>query len=75
MTISGKLRFGYESATSAANAKTSGVGVTDGNVIFAAVEDLGGGLKATASMDVRVRGRDNATDAESGAAATGNNGV
>ncbi|MBK6388185.1 MAG: porin [Rhodoferax sp.] len=31
--------------------------VTDGNVAFAAVEDLGGGLKAGVSMDVRVRGR------------------
>ncbi len=62
VTLSGKLRFGYESATSATNAKTSGVGVTDGNVIFAATEDLGGGLKATASMDVRVRGRDTAAD-------------
>jgi len=35
----------------------SGFGVTDGNVTFAASEDLGGGLKAAVSMDVRVRGR------------------
>jgi len=62
VTLSGKLRFGYENAKAADGAKSSGVGVTDGNVIFAATEDLGGGLKATASMDVRVRGRDTATD-------------
>jgi len=63
VTISGKLRFAYETATSAANATTSGLGVTDGNIIFAASEDLGGGLAISTFMDMRLRGRGAATDA------------
>jgi len=62
VTLSGKLGVAYEAKKSAAGSKTNGFGVTDGNVTFAAVEDLGGGLKAAASMDVRVRGRDSADD-------------
>ena len=57
VTLSGKFGYAYQSTKSAAGAKTNGFGVTDGNVTFAAVEDLGGGLKASAKMDVRVRGR------------------
>jgi len=69
VTLSGKLGVAYTNtqaftpatATEAAStAKGNGFSVTDGNVTFAAVEDLGGGLKAGASMDVKVRGR-NAT--------------
>jgi len=44
-------------AITSSTAKTSGFGVTDGDVVFNAVEDLGGGMKASASMAVRVRGR------------------
>jgi len=61
VTISGKLRYAYESAestTSGTKTKANGVRVTDGDVNFAAVEDLGGGLKATASIAVLTRGRD-----------------
>jgi len=61
-TISGKFRIAYESNESAAGAKTQGVGVSDGDVVFGAVEDLGGGLKAAVSMAVRIRGRGQATD-------------
>jgi len=60
VNLTGKFRFAYDAkndGTGAATAKTNGFGVTDGNVTFAAVEDLGGGLKAGATMDVRVRGR------------------
>jgi hypothetical protein len=64
VTISGKLRYAYEAAerTTAGSAavKANGVRVTDGDVNFAAVEDLGGGLKATASIAVLTRGRDTA---------------
>ena len=61
-TISGKFRIAYDSNESAAGAKTQGVGVTDGDVVFGAVEDLGGGLKAAVSMAVRIRGRAQPTD-------------
>ena len=60
VNLTGKFRFAYEatnSGTGVAGAKANGLRVTDGNVVFAAVEDLGGGLKAGVSMDVRVRGR------------------
>ncbi len=36
----------------------SHIGVTDGNVTAAAVEDLGGGMKAGATIDMRTRGRE-----------------
>ncbi len=58
VTISGKLRYAYESTKSATNAKANGLAVTDGDLNFVAVEDLGGGLKATASMAYVSRGRD-----------------
>jgi len=62
VSVTGKFGAGYTS-TSTNNAgnngsdSANGFGVTDGNVTFAATEDLGGGLKAAVSMDVRVRGR------------------
>jgi len=62
VTISGKLRFAYENATDAANASTSGLALTDGNITFAASEDLGGGLAISTSMDMRLRGRGALTD-------------
>ncbi|WP_312260349.1 porin [Limnohabitans sp.] len=65
VSLTGKLRFAYGEAKTAAGAKTTGVGVTDGDWNIAAVEDLGGGLKAGANMALRLRGRDNAMDAES----------
>jgi len=60
VNLTGKFRFAYDAKNSGAGtatAKSNGFGVTDGNVTFAAVEDLGGGMKAGATMDVRVRGR------------------
>jgi len=65
VTLSGKFAGAYQSGSrtvttagvAAAGTSTNGFGVTDGNVTFAAVEDLGGGMKAGTSMDVRVRGR------------------
>ena len=69
VTLSGKLGVAYTANKSAAGVKSNGFGVTDGNVTFAAVEDLGGGMKAAASMDVRVRGRDGLSDG------AGNDGV
>ena len=65
VSLTGKLRFAYGDAKSATGAKTTGVGVTDGDWNIAAVEDLGGGLKAGANMALRLRGRDAATDGTS----------
>ncbi|MDO8319685.1 porin [Rhodoferax sp.] len=58
-TVSGKLAFGYVTAEGAgvAPAKSDGLQVTDGDFVIAASENLGGGLKATASMAVQSRGR------------------
>lgn len=58
VTLSGKFGVAY-TATKAANngTKTNGFGVTDGDVVFTAVEDLGAGMKAGASIAVRTRGR------------------
>lgn len=60
VNLTGKFRFAYQAfnnGTGAANAKSNGFAVTDGDVVFAAVEDLGGGMKAGATMAVRIRGR------------------
>jgi len=65
VTLTGKLRFAYGVTASDAGVNKSGVGVTDGDWNIAAVEDLGGGLKAGANMSLRLRGRDAATDADS----------
>ncbi len=75
MSLTGKLRFAFGEAKTSAGVKTTGVGVTDGDWNIAAVEDLGGGLKAGANMSLRLRGRDAATDAISGASATDGNGA
>lgn len=60
VTLSGKLGFAYKTAESngAVQTKANGLGVTDGDFVLKATEDLGGGLKATASMAVQSRGRD-----------------
>ena len=57
VSLTGKLGYAYTDSSSNTNAKSNGFGMTDGNVTFKASEDLGGGMKAGASMDVRVRGR------------------
>jgi predicted porin len=61
VNLTGKLRFAYESTTATAvggaETKTSGLRVTDGDFVLTAVEDLGGGLKASATMAVQSRGR------------------
>jgi len=53
VTLSGKFAVGYGKAIGGA----SNFHVTDGDVKFSASEDLGGGLKANAAMEVQVRGR------------------
>ncbi len=75
VSLTGKLRFAYGEAKTAAGAKTTGIGVTDGDWNIAAVEDLGGGLKAGANMALRLRGRDAANDTLAGGALTDGNGA
>jgi len=65
VTLSGKFGYAYTANQTAAGVKSSGFGTTDGDVVFAATEDLGGGLKAGASMALKLRGRDNAVSATS----------
>jgi hypothetical protein len=67
VTLSGKLSFGYsdsysnkEASGTGANAKANdvaGFGVFDGHFTMSGSEDLGGGLSASASMEVLSRGR------------------
>lgn len=59
VTLSGKLGFAYKTETAAAAAvpDQNGLGVTDGHFTLGASEDLGGGLKIAASMEVQSRGR------------------
>ena len=53
-TISGKFGVGVGKGFGS----DTNVQVSDGNVTVAAVEDLGGGMKAGASIDMRTRGRE-----------------
>jgi hypothetical protein len=53
VTLSGQFGIGYGSGLTTAQ----GFQVTDGNLTARAQEDLGGGMKAAASMEIRVRGR------------------
>ena len=57
MSLTGKLGYAYTANKDAAGAKTNGFGTTDGDWNIAAVEDLGGGLKAGANMALKLRGR------------------
>ena len=57
VALSGKLGFAYQAGKSGTGAKSNGLRVTDGDFVLSASEDLGGGLKAGASMAVQSRGR------------------
>jgi Gram-negative porin len=52
VTISGVLAYGWQNSGG-----TKGTTRTDGNVNFSAVEDLGGGLKATATAGIDLANR------------------
>lgn len=66
VTLSGKLRFAYEadkaSNTAVDSVKTNGLTHTDGDFRLTATEDLGGGLTATARMEIASRGRGTGID-------------
>ena len=58
VTLSGKLAYGWETASNAAGATTNkGLKVTDGHFTLGASEDLGGGMKIASSMEMLSRGR------------------
>jgi hypothetical protein len=57
VTLSGKYAFAYQSTTTAAGVTTKGGETTDGDIVFAATEDLGGGMSISASSALRLRGR------------------
>ncbi len=59
MTLSGNYGFGI-SQTGTAKAA---LGLTDGSLTFAAVEDLGGGMKASLSQTIAVKGHSAAASA------------
>jgi hypothetical protein len=56
VTLSGKLAVGFQKAQGG----VGGMSVTDGDLKVTAVEDLGGGLKATANAEMTNRGRQSA---------------
>ena len=60
VTITGKYAFAYQSA-SVASVKTTGGLTTDGDIVFAANEDLGAGMSIAASSALKLRGRGTGT--------------
>jgi len=64
VTITGKLGVSLQkTAAVATTAASQGLQVSDGDVVFAATEDLGGGYAASASSAVKLRGRDSTVTA------------
>jgi len=51
-TISGNYTFGYAQQSGGGAAQSSGIGTDTADINFAASEDLGGGLKASAKMGI-----------------------
>ena len=70
VTVSGKFGYSYIASQTNAGVKTSGFSTTDGDVNFTATEDLGNGLKATAFMGIRLRGREVNADSPSASTQT-----
>jgi hypothetical protein len=66
VAVTGKLGFAYfkdYKTDATANSASKGFQVTDGDVGFAATEDLGGGMSAKADLRVKLRGRDTSVTA------------
>ena len=59
VSITGKLGFAIQADQVVGGGKTKGMAISDGDINFAASEDLGGGLKASVSSAMKLRGRDN----------------
>lgn len=59
VTISGKLGFSYQkNAKVPTGAANHGLQVSDGDIGFKAVEDIGGGVSVSADTRMKLRGRD-----------------
>jgi predicted porin len=56
-TVTGKLGYSYQMGADS-TARGHGMQMTDGDIVFAASEDLGGGMKVDASSAIKLRGRD-----------------
>ena len=52
VTITGQYGFGYAQSSDSANATAGGLGISDSNISFVDVEDLGGGLKVTSQLKI-----------------------
>jgi predicted porin len=64
VTVSGELGYGYNKIQAAGSATSvNGFMMTDGEINFKAVEDLGGGYKVTLNSAVQLKGRDSAVKA------------
>lgn len=62
VSITGKLGYSVQSNPVAGAAKVKGMAISDGDINFAAVEDLGGGMKASVLSAIKARGRGNNSD-------------
>jgi predicted porin len=76
VTITGNLTMGYQGASSGASAggnssDSSGFGVDTSQIDFAATEDLGGGMKATAKMSLAGADRSGESNSVTGGDVTG----
>ena len=61
VSLTGGLGFSYQKNSNAVGGSANhGMQMTDGNLNFAATENLGGGMKITAASAFASRGRDNA---------------
>jgi hypothetical protein len=65
VSITGSYAYGYEASSTAATGDKSGLGIDTTYVAFAASEDLGGGMKASALMALDGFGRGTATGGDS----------
>jgi len=69
--FSGKFGTSVVKSTVGTDNVATGIAVTDGDLRVDAVEDLGGGLKGFAAMELRVRGRGAVDDGSSTGQASG----
>ncbi|MGY8894964.1 MAG: porin, partial [Burkholderiales bacterium] len=61
VTLSGVITAGFKSTQTSSTVNDKGFGFDDSSVTFAVSEDLGGGLKLSASMSLDVMGEGDAT--------------
>jgi hypothetical protein len=74
VTITGQYGYGYKTTTTG-SVSTSGLGMSDSNVVFGVTEDLGGGMKAAAQMKLDGLTRAGANGGDSFVSLTSNMGT